>query len=123
MFLRAAKPPFLMASETETDFALFIAANDESGEAETTTTFHHLGAAIDEHHFFRETIVHIGTAVIAARATVVATLATTIEATLATALIKTTGISHGTQCVIGYGSGSFGRNGSIRVCYHKKCAN
>ena len=61
---------FVGLAKPASHFALGIAGNDECAEAETTTTFDHLGASVDVNDFFD--------AVRLARGTIITTTETTV---------------------------------------------
>jgi len=83
---------FVCLTEAEPNFAFSVSGNDESGEAEATSTFHYLGASVNEDDFFSQLITFaVGrdfTDELAAWATTTATVSTATVIT--SAIIATT---------------------------------
>ena len=77
--------------EADSNGALLISGNDESGEAEATSTFHHLGAAVDEHDLFGELVAFaIGGSSFALTATKAAAITTSLPRATAAVLSTAT---------------------------------
>jgi len=98
---------FVRLAIANTDLALAIANDSKCREAETTSAFHYLGAAIDEDDFFNHLGQTVGSE--SGAVTVVAARAATVKFTTRTAVVAT--LSSRCRCS-GGSSGGGGRRGS-----------